>query len=131
MKSRECKPTKILQKHFQLQNSLERTHKDFNVIISLAIAYHVVDLIIFSFAYFSAAFGNDYTKWQYVGTVLFDLISVIFKLYPPALVAAASHRIVVKASKRCQLHLDPRQENSQLKICSCFSTWLGVNQTWV
>ena len=107
MKSRECKPTTILQKHFQLQNSLERTQKDLNVIISLAIAYHVLDLIIFSFAYFSSAFGNNYPKWQYVGTVLFDLISVIFKLYPPALVAAASHRIVVQASKRCQLHLTP------------------------
>ncbi|XP_078342092.1 uncharacterized protein LOC144627940 [Oculina patagonica] len=107
MKSKESKPTTILQKHFQLQSSLERTQKDFNVIISLAIAYHFLDLIVFSFAYFSSAFGNDYPIWQYVGTVLFDLISIIFKLYPPAIVAAASHRMVIQASKRCQLHLTP------------------------
>ncbi|XP_078342094.1 uncharacterized protein LOC144627942 [Oculina patagonica] len=109
MKSRECKPTTILQKHFQLQSSLERTQKDFNVIISLAIAYHVLDFVVFSFAYFTSAFGNtsDYPIWQYVGAVLFYLISVIFKLYPPAIVAAASHRMVIQASKRCQLHLTP------------------------
>ncbi|XP_078358725.1 uncharacterized protein LOC144643383 [Oculina patagonica] len=107
MKSRECKPTTILQKHFLLQSSLERTQKDFNVIISLAIAYHALDLIVFSFAYFSSDFGSDYPKWQYVGTVLFDLISIIFKLYPPAIVAAASHRMVKQASKRCRLHWTP------------------------
>ena len=107
MKSRECKPTTILQKHFQLQTSLERTQKDFNLIISLALAYHALDLIIFSFAYFSSAFGKDYPIWQYIGAVLFDLISIIFKLYPPAIVAAASHRLVAQASKRCQSQLAP------------------------
>ena len=107
MKSRECKPATILQKHFQLQSSLERTQKDFNFIISFALAYHALDLIIFSFAYFSSAFGSDYPIWQYVGAVLFDLISIIFKLYPPAIVAAASHRLVIQASKRCQFQLTP------------------------
>ena len=107
MKSRECRPTTILQKHFQLQTSLEKTQKDFFLIISLALAYHALDLIIFSFAYFSSAFGTDYPIWQYIGTVLFDLISIIFKLYPPAIVAAASHRLVVQAYKRCQPPLVP------------------------
>jgi len=54
MKSRECKPTTTLQKHFQSQTSLERSQRDFNLIISLALAYHALDLIIFSFAYFSS-----------------------------------------------------------------------------
>ena len=107
MKSRDCKPTTILQRHFQLQTSLERTQKDFFLIISLAVAYHALDLIIFSFAYFSSAFGKDYPIWQYIGTVLFDLISIIFKLYPPAIVAAASHRLVIEASKRCHSQLTP------------------------
>ena len=120
MKSKECKPTTILQKHFQLQSSLGRTQKDFNVIISLALAYHALDLIIFSFAYFSSAFGSDYPIWQYVGTVLFDLTSIIFKLYPPAIVAAASHRIVVQASKRCQLHLIPQATELPLEDMQLF-----------
>ena len=107
MTSRECKPATILQKHFQLQSSLERTQRDFFLIISFALAYHALDLIIFSFAYFSSAFGKNYPIWQYIGTVLFDLISIIFKLYPPAIVAAASHRLVIQASKRCQYQLTP------------------------
>ena len=98
---RERRPISILREHFELQQSIEKTQKDFNVIISMAVAYHILDLLVFSFAYFNSAFGSDYPIWQYVGTVLFDLLSIIFKLYPPALVAAASHRIVVEASKGC------------------------------
>ena len=102
MKSAELKATTIFKKFSQLQTSLEKTQKDFNVIISLALAYHTLDLIVFSFAYFSSAFGSDYPLWQFVGTVIFDLASLIFKLYPPAVVAAAVHRIVVQACKRCR-----------------------------
>ena len=120
MKSRECRPTTILQKHFQLQTSLEQTQKDFNFIISLALAYHTLDLIIFSFAYFSSAFGTNYPIWQYVGAVLFDLISITFKLYPPAIVAAASHRLVVQASKRCHPQLPPLTNDLPLEDMQLF-----------
>ena len=102
MRMRERRPISILRDHFELQQSIEKTQKDFTVIISMAVAYHILDLLVFSFAYFNSAFGSDYPIWQYVGTVLFDLLSIIFKLYPPALVAAASHRIVVEASKGCR-----------------------------
>ena len=103
MKSRGSKSSNILYKHAQILTSLERTQKDFGVIISLALAYHALDLIIFSFAYFNSAFGKEYPIWQYIGTVIYDLISIIVKLYPPAIVAAASHSIVVQAAKRSQL----------------------------
>ena len=102
MKSAELNATTIFKKFSQLQTSLEKTQKDFNVIVSLALAYHTLDLIVFSFAYFSSAFGSDYPLWQFVGTVLYDLTTLIFKLYPPAVVAVAVHRIVVQACKRCR-----------------------------
>lgn len=105
MNSEETKSSTILYKHSQIVTSIEKTQKDFGIIISLALAYHALDLIIFSFAYFNSAFGKDYPIWQYAGTVIYDLISVIVKLYPPAIVAAASHRIVTKACKRCQLQV--------------------------
>lgn len=108
MKSTGFKPTTILQKHHQLQTSLERTQADFNVVISFALAYHAADVIIFSFAYFNSSFGSTYQLWQYAGGVLFDLVSIVVKLYPPSVVAAAVHRIVVQASKRCQLQVTPR-----------------------
>lgn len=107
MKPRDRTSSTILRRHFQLRSSLERTQRDFNVIISLAIVYHTVDLIVFSFAYFNSSFGSDYPLWQYGGTALFDLTSLVFKLYPPALVAAAVHRIVVQASKRCEMKMTP------------------------
>ena len=124
MKSRESKSSNILYKHSQILTSLERTQKDFGVIISLALAYHALDLIIFSFAYFNSAFGKEYPIWQYVGTVIYDLISIIVKLYPPAIVAAASHSIVVQAGKRCQLKVTPvtmHLPSEEMQVFQCMS----------
>ena len=108
MKAKDCKSTTILYEHHEVQNSLERTQRDFNVVISFALVYHTADLIIFSFAYFHSDFGDEYQIWQYVGGVLFDLASIVIKLYSPAIVAAAVHRIVVQASKRCLLQVTPQ-----------------------
>ena len=107
MKSMACTSSYILYRHSIILSTLERTQKDFGVIISLALAYHAFDVIIFSFAYFNSAFGQDYPLWQFIGTIIYDLISIIVKLYPPAVVAAASHRIVVQACKRCQARITP------------------------
>ena len=120
MKSRDCRAVTIMRKHSQLQNSLERTQKDFNIIISFALAYHAADIIIFSFAYFNSSFGNRYEIWQYVGGVLFDLMSIVVKLYPPAVVAAAVHRIVVQAAKRYQLQVTPQSTDLPLEDMQLF-----------
>ena len=108
IRTRENKPGMVLFKHQQLQNMLEKTQSDFNVIISFALVYHSVDIIIFSFAYFDVAFGNRYKLWQYVGAVLFDLISIVIKLFPPALVSAYGRHIVTQASKRCGAQVTPQ-----------------------
>ena len=120
MKSTDCTAVTIMRKYSQLQISLERTQKDFNVIISFALAYHAADLIIFSFAYFRSSFGSTYELWQYVGGVIFDLTSIIVKLSPPARVAAAVHRIVIQASKRYQLQVTPMSTDLPLEDMQLF-----------
>ena len=107
MNSTQLTRSGILYKHSIILSSLERTQKDFGVIISLAVTYHAVDLIVYSFAYFNGAFGKDFPTWHYIGTVSFDLVSISVKLYPPAVVAAAAHRMVMQACKRCQAQVTP------------------------
>ena len=102
IKSTQLTRPSILYKHSVILSSLERTQKDFGVIISLALTYHALDLIVFSFAYFNGTFGKHYPIWQYIGTVIYDLVSISVKLYPPAVVAAAARRMVMQACKRCQ-----------------------------
>ena len=108
-------PSAFLSKHQELKNSLERTQKDFSWIISFALMYHTIDLIIFSFAYFHSDFGENYEIWQYIGGVLFDTVSIVIKLYPPAVVAAAVHRITVQASKRCEMKVTSLSRNLPLE----------------
>ena len=96
IRSKETRPLQVLYRQQQLRNSLDRTQKDFNFIISFAISYHALDKIIFSFAYFNDAFGKRYELWQYAG-VTFDLVTILIKLFPPAVVAAAIHRTVTQA----------------------------------
>lgn len=102
-RSKETNPVQVLYKQQQLRNSLDRTQQDFNFIISFAISYHFLDIIIFSFAYFDYAFGKHYELWQYAGGVIFDLMTILVKLFPPALVAAAVHRSVTETAKRCDV----------------------------
>ena len=103
IRSKETRPLQVLYRQQQLRNSLDRTQKDFNFIISFAISYHALDKIIFSFAYFDDAFGKRYELWQYAGGVTFDLVTILIKLFPPAVVAAAIHRTVAQAGKRCEV----------------------------
>ena len=103
IRSKETRPVQVLYRQQQLRNSLDRTQKDFNFIISFAISYHALDIIIFSFAYFDDAFGKRYELWQYAGGVTFDLVTILIKLFPPAVVAAAIHRTVTQAGKRCDV----------------------------
>ena len=102
-RSKETSSVQVLYKQQQLRNSLDRTQKDFNFIISFAISYHALDIIIFSFAYFDEAFGKHYELWQYAGGVAFDLVTILIKLLPPAVVAAAVHRSVTEVAKRCDV----------------------------
>lgn len=118
--SKDCSSTIALLKHQRLQNSIDRTQKDFNVIISFALAYHTVDVIIFSFAYFDVAFGSHYKLWQYVGGISFVLTSILLKLCPPALVSATIHRMVVQAAKRCQMNVTPLSLNLPLEDMALF-----------
>lgn len=103
IRSKETKPVQILYRQQQLRKSLDRTQKDFKFIISFAISYHALDIIIFSFAYFDDAFGKRYELWQYAGGVSFDLVTILIKLFPPAVVAAAIHRSVTQVAKRCDV----------------------------
>ena len=59
IRSKETRPVQVLYRQQQLRNSLDRTQKDFNFIISFAISYHALDIIIFSFAYLMMHLEND------------------------------------------------------------------------
>ncbi|XP_046857686.1 uncharacterized protein LOC124451104 [Xenia sp. Carnegie-2017] len=106
IRNRNVSLVNVLDEHQRLRGFLERTQKDFNLIISFAVSYHIFDIIVFSFAYFDQAFGKNYKLWQYLLGVAFDLITILIKLFPPALVAAAVHCSITESSKRCHVTLD-------------------------
>lgn len=108
LRSEQTSPVQVMYKHQQLRNSIDRTQWDFSFIISFAISYHALDIIIFSFAYFDDAFGRHYALWQYAGGVIFDLGTILVKLSPPAVLAAAVRRSLIAAVKRCDV--TPRME---------------------
>jgi len=86
-----------------LQNWLDRTQKDFTFIISVAVAYHILDMFVFSLAYFTKEFGPHYPIFDFCGTIIYDLISILIKLYPAAVVCQAVHKTVRAAGDLCVL----------------------------
>lgn len=91
----------LLDKFHDIRFWLARTNKDFNIIISGAIFYHFLDLLIFTVAYWKHEFGDDYVIWHYIGGVAFDTLSILVKLYPAATVGQALHNVVVYAGEHC------------------------------
>lgn len=92
--------SKNLESFTELRISLQQTEQDFSNIISFSVAYNVVDLIIYSIAYWNLAFIK-YDIWQYVAGVIFDVISILLTLYPAAIVNQELHEAVITAGSFC------------------------------
>ena len=104
----------LLEKHLEMQDSLERTQSDFNTMISLAVAYHVFDIIIFSCAYWHGEFGPSYQVYQYLGTLTFDMSSILIKVFPAGKVAKEAQQVTWKIAKQCTPDPRPDHENHGL-----------------
>lgn len=94
----------LLGRYNELNRWIERTQGEFGKIISFAMAYHTIDAIVFSIAYWDHDFGDDYSLLQYVGGMTFDLASIAIKLYPAAVVSAALHYVTRRAGNECYPH---------------------------
>ena len=91
----------LLDKFHVIRSWLDQTHKMFRIIISISIISHFIDLLIFSFAYWTHDFGDDYGIWHYIGGIAFDILSIFANLCPAAMVGQASYKIVFYAGEHC------------------------------
>ena len=93
-----------LLKYRELENSLERTQNDLDIMISTAVAIHVLDIIIFTCTYWNRHFHEHVTSapiWLYFGTLIFDLISVFIKLYSAGKIAHVADKAAALIGKQC------------------------------
>ena len=96
----------LLDKFHDIRFWLDKTHKMFRFMISIAIIYHFVDLFIFTFAYWTHDFGDDYGTWHFIGGVAFNILSILANLYPAAMIGQALHAIVFYAGEHCDPNAD-------------------------
>ena len=94
----------LLGMYNEFNRWIERTQSDFGKIVSFAMAYHAIDIVVFSIAYWDQDFGKKYSILQYAGGVIFDLASIAIKLYPAAVVSTAVHYISRRAGSECYPH---------------------------
>ena len=95
-----------------VKNSIQRSHKDFEKLISFSVIYTLLDVVIFSVAYWK----NDYTEfplWQYIIGIAFDFLSVLFRLYPAAVVNQSLHDIVRVSGEHCYPDIDQGETPKQ------------------
>ena len=96
----------VFQRYTELENSLEKTQKDLDTIISTAVAIHVLDIIIFTCTFWNRHFHEhrgvtSAPAWLYFGTLIFDLISVFIKLYSAGKIANVAHKATDSIGKQC------------------------------
>ena len=115
----------LLDKFHDIRFWLTRTNKDFNIVISVAIFYHFLDLLIFTVAYWKHEFGDDYVIWYYIGGVAFDTLRILVKLYPAAVVVQALLNVVVYAGEHCH----PKEQLNNLpKGRFIFYRYVGLRE---
>lgn len=91
----------LLSEFNHIQLWLNQTQKHFSKIISLAVIYHIADMIVFTMAYWNGSFGDHYKLWQFFGTIIFDTLSILIKLYPAAVVDQALNDLVQTSGDQC------------------------------
>ena len=96
----------LLLMYSKLEDSLQRTQKDLDVIISLAVTIHVLDLIIFTCTFWDRRFHESEgvahaPVWVYFGTLIFDLVSVFIKIYSAGKIAHAADKAAATTGKQC------------------------------
>ena len=96
----------LLDEFHDIRSWLDKTNKMFRFTISIAIIYHFVDLFIFTVAYWTHDFGDDYRTWHYIGGIAFDILSIFANLFPAAMIGQALHTIVFCAGEHCDPSAD-------------------------
>ena len=83
-----------------MQKSWKRTGKDFGLIISLSVASHVFDIIIFTCCFWGHEIQQQYSLYFFA--LFFDFASVILIVYPAGKVVQAAHSITKIVGKHCR-----------------------------
>ena len=97
---------RILIENFTLiKNSIDRTQRDFEKIISFIVTCVILDAILFSVAYWKNK-SPEFPLWQYIFGIAFDFVSIMFKLYPAAIVNQTIHSIVQVSGEHCYPDID-------------------------
>ena len=58
-------------------------------------------MIVFTVAYWNGSFGDDYELWHFFGTIIFDTLSTLIKLYPAAVVDQGLNDLVQSPGDQC------------------------------
>ena len=99
-----------------LQSWLQITQSDFSIIISAAVGYHIADIFVFTLAFFTNQFLNGYPIWNFLGAILFDLISILIKLYPAAVVCQSLRQLVSAAGDMCVIGSSKKVPYDRIKF---------------
>ena len=100
---------RLLHQFNDLDKWLRSTQQHFSKIVSLSMVYHLMDLFIFSAAYWCNDLGKDFHPWKYYGGVAFDTFSILSKLIPAAFVCQNLHKVIISAGEHCYPDIYTRQ----------------------
>lgn len=101
--------TNLLYHFHDIREWTERSQDDFSKIISIGAMHHILNITMFALAYFKNEFEIHFTGWLFMVGILFDVISILMKLYPAGVVSQSLHNIVLIAGENCNLHLDGKE----------------------
>ena len=90
----------LIEDFTHIKNSIAKTQKDFEKIVSFVVTCVILDAILYSVAYWKHEY-REFPMWQYIAGIAVDFVSIMFKLYPAAIVNQTIHTIVQVSGEHC------------------------------
>lgn len=96
-----------------LKKKLHFSQKNLHKVLSLSVAVHFLDMLVYTLAFFDKDFNTHHTVWIYAYGMTIDAMSIFIKLVPAAWITAKLTDLVAVTSDLCipDVH---RKVNSEL-----------------
>ncbi|XP_066911041.1 uncharacterized protein [Clytia hemisphaerica] len=96
----------LMQRFNVLKKKLNKSERALHGIISLSVAIHVVDMTVYSFAFFSGAFHSRYHENVRITIYLLEILMqhilcLFIKLIPAAIVNSSLRKLVILVGDMC------------------------------
>jgi len=105
-----------------LKRKLDMSRDNLHILLSVAITLRLVDMMIYSIAFFSNNFPTSHTIWIYLFTISVTSLAIFIKLFPAALISSELSTLVEAVGDLCLPKPDKKADRDAIVLHQYLNT---------